>query len=379
MLLLKDLPVYSSQYIGIKDILICGTRVEAIADKISIDGIDKLKTLYFDSKRHFAVPGFVDGHVHLIGGGGEGGFSTRTREGTPEEFACCGTTAVVGMLGTDSITRDHISLLAKARTFREWGLGAWVLTGSYRYPIKTITGDLVKDIVLIPEVIGVGEVAVSDHRGSNISGAELQRLAMDTRVAAMLAGKKGIVVCHMGNAPEGMKPLFQAVENGSLPPKHFIPTHISRNDKLLEEGIKWVKENDGFIDLTAGKNTSSIIMNLRAELGNLNRISVSSDGLGSLPKFDEDGKLIEITAAPVDGLLRVFKELLQKGLSVEEAIKPVCSVPATALGLNRFGYGKIEKGYSASLLVFNTENLNLELVLANGKIVVQKGTLADQR
>ncbi|AKI97779.1 isoaspartyl dipeptidase [Kosmotoga pacifica] len=371
VLLLKNLVIYSPSNIGINDLLICGSSIEGISKNITLEGIEH-EILHFDPKKHFAVPGFIDGHVHLIGGGGEGGFNTRTREGIPEEFLRCGTTAMVGLLGTDGITRDHVSLLAKARAFQKKGIGVWVLSGSYRYPVKTITGDHMKDIVLIPEVIGVGELAVSDHRGSAISGKELQRLAMDTRVAGMISGKKAVVICHMGGALEGMKPLFEATEDGSLPVAHLIPTHVSRNERLLEEGIRWVKEKEGFIDLTASEKTPEILENLKAELGNLDDVSVSSDGLGSLPVFDEKGDLIDVRTSPVDGLLKTFKGLLDRGFSIEEALKPVCTTPARALGLDRFGYGKISKGAPASLIVFNAETLEIEHVIAAGKVVELK-------
>jgi len=129
----------------------------------------------------------------------------------------------------------------------------------------------------------------------------------------MISGKKGVIVCHMGNATEGMTALFKATDDGTLPASHLIPTHVSRNEKLLEEGIRWIKE-------------------LKRELGNLDNVCVSTDGLGSLPVFDKQGNLKELKASPVDGLLKTFKGLLEQGFNIEEALKPICTVPAKALG-----------------------------------------------
>jgi len=369
MLLLKNLPIYSPAKIGAIDILICGQKICKLSKEITLDGVE-YDTIRFDPEKHFAVPGFIDGHVHLIGGGGEGGYITRTREGTPEEFLNCGTTAVLGLLGTDGITRDHTSLLAKVRAFREKHISAWMLTGSYRYPIKTITGDHMKDMVLIPEILGVGELAIADHRGSSVTGSELKRLALDIRVAGMISGKKGVIVCHMGNATEGMTALFKATDDGTLPVSHLIPTHVSRNEKLLEEGIRWIKEKHGFIDLTASEKTVKVLDELKRELGNLDNVCVSTDGLGSLPVFDKQGNLKELKASPVDGLLKTFKGLLEQGFNIEEALKPICTVPAKALGLNKWGYGSLSENSPASLAIFNTETLEIEVVISLGEIVV---------
>ncbi|OAA31539.1 isoaspartyl dipeptidase [Kosmotoga arenicorallina S304] len=369
MLLLRNLHIFSPENIGVNHVFICNEQICEISKSIIPGGIE-YDTINFDPGKHFAVPGFIDGHVHLIGGGGEGGYITRTREGTPEEFLNCGTTAVLGLLGTDAITRDHISLLAKVRAFREEGISAWMLTGSYKYPIKTITGDHMKDLVLIPEVLGVGELAIADHRGSAVTASELKRLSLNIRVAGMISGKKGAIVCHMGNAPEGMAALFEATDDGTLPPTHLIPTHVSRNEKLLEEGIRWIKEKQGFIDLTANEKTAKVLSELKKELGNLDNVCVSTDGLGSLPVFDESGTLIELKSSPVDGLLKTFRELLRQGLNVEEALKPVCTTPAKALGIDRWGYGTLSKKSPASLLVFNAETLEIEVVVSSGKVKV---------
>jgi beta-aspartyl-dipeptidase (metallo-type) len=49
------------------------------------------------------------------------------------------------------------------------GITAYIMVGSYQFPPATITGSLRKDIALIPNVIGVGEIAISDHRSTQPS------------------------------------------------------------------------------------------------------------------------------------------------------------------------------------------------------------------
>src|SRR5699024_8762235 len=144
------------------------------------------------------TPGFVDQHVHLTGGGGEGSFHTRAPEARLSELIAGGVTTVVGLLGTDGITRSVENLLAKVKALREEGITAYCLTGSYGWPSVTVTGDLRKDIVFVEEILGL-KLAVSDHRAPNISVEDLIRAASDVRVAGMLSGKAGILTLHMGD------------------------------------------------------------------------------------------------------------------------------------------------------------------------------------
>ena len=83
------------------------------------------------------IPGFIDGHAHVTGGGGESGFSSRVPPLPLGQFTRAGVTSVIGVLGTDDTTRDTRSLLAQTRALREEGLGAWCHTGGYHVPPVT--------------------------------------------------------------------------------------------------------------------------------------------------------------------------------------------------------------------------------------------------
>ncbi len=371
LVLLKGPEVYAPEHLGRKDILIAGENIFRISEGICPDSVTAIGGEAIDCSSCIAVPGFVDGHVHPLGGGGEGGFSTRTSEGFAEQFVRTGTTTVIGMLGTDGITRDHISLLAKMREFGEKGLNAFMLTGSYRFPVKTITGDLMRDIVLIPEIIGVGEVAVSDHRSSNMTAEELQRLAMDARRAGLLSGKAGVCVLHLGDGEARLAKLFEATEDGTLNPKQTIPTHICRTDELLAEGLKWISERDGYIDLTANENkTHAILSGLYAQGVNFDRLCVSSDGLGSAPVFDDEKNLIGLKSAPVDTLLKTFVRMVNEyQMDISEALKPFTLNPSRFYKLMDFGQGVIKEGKKANLLVMNN-NFEILKVFSRGRFLV---------
>ena len=70
---------------------------------------------------------------------------------------------------------------------REEGLSAWCWTGGYHVPPTTLTASVRSDIVHIDCVIGLGELAISDHRSSQPGYDELARLASEVHVAGLLS------------------------------------------------------------------------------------------------------------------------------------------------------------------------------------------------
>lgn len=95
---------------------------------------------------------------HLTGGGGEAGYRSRTPEAQLSELIEAGLTTCVGVLGTDSVARSPMALLAKVKALTEDGLSCYMWTGAYAVPPPTVTGSLKLDIMAIEEVLGVGEV-----------------------------------------------------------------------------------------------------------------------------------------------------------------------------------------------------------------------------
>ena len=183
--LIKNADVYAPEHIGIRDILVVGEKICRIAEHI--DGYDDLpEAEIYDASGMKALPGYIDMHVHITGGGGEQGPSSRVPESQLSVFTTNGITTVVGLLGTDGITRSVENLVAKARALTEEGITAYALTSSYGYPPTTITESVEKDIMMIPPIIGV-KVAVSDHRSSNPTGEELIRLATQARRGGLLS------------------------------------------------------------------------------------------------------------------------------------------------------------------------------------------------
>ena len=130
--LIANAHVFAPEDLGLRHLLIGGGRLLAIVndpDDVSAPGlvVDDL-----DGRR--IVPGFIDGHAHLTGGGGESGFSSRVPPVPLSRFTAAGVTSVIGVLGTDDTTRDTRSLVAQTLALREEGLGAFCHTGGYHVP-----------------------------------------------------------------------------------------------------------------------------------------------------------------------------------------------------------------------------------------------------
>ena len=222
MLVIKQARLYAPEPEGVQDILVEGGKIARIAPSIDeYDGIGEVEKLQLDGRR--LAPGYIDCHEHITGGGGEQGPRTRVPEARLSTIFQCGVTTVLGLLGTDGITRSLENLQAKCQALNEEGLSCYMLTGSYANPGPTLTGDVERDIMLIHEVIGV-KVAMSDHRSSNITGEELIRLGTLARRGGMLAGCAGLVTIHTGSGKAGLAPIFYALKNSDLPLSTFLPT-----------------------------------------------------------------------------------------------------------------------------------------------------------
>ena len=368
MLLVKNAEVYAPEYIGKKDILICGEKIELILDEIGslpfeyevLDGTDMILT-----------PGLIDQHVHVTGGGGEGSFHTRTPELQLSELVEGGITTVVGLLGTDGLTRSVENLYAKIMALNEEGVSAYMLTGAYDYPSPTISGTPEKDITFIEKVLGV-KLAISDHRAPNVTIDELIRLASKVRVAGMLSGKPGIVTLHMGDAKEALTPVFEALDRTAIPVKIFRPTHVNRNEWLLEDAYRFL-EMGGYIDLTCGIHPESrpgkCIVQAKKRGLPMKYITISSDGHGSWSNYAEDGTLLEIGVSGVDALLKELVYMVNEiGISVSEALSYMTTNVADALNLKK---GRIKEGADADLLLL-TKDLELCGMVARGKVLMKE-------
>mgnify|MGYP001302601939 FL=1 len=377
--LLKNAHVIAPEDLGVKDILVAGEKIAMIGEGLSLPAIYDCEVV--DCEGNYVVPGFIDSHVHLIGGGGEGGYATRTPEIQLTDITTSGVTTVLGLLGTDGVTRHVASLLAKARGLEDEGITAYIYSGSYEIPTPTITGSVRNDIILIDKVIGTGEIAMCDHRSSQSPKEAYQQITAEARVGGMLSGKAGVVNMHLGDGEDGLKMLYEITKNGEIPKTQIIPTHVNRNKRLFKEAIEWAKQG-GIMDVTSSvspesgsshsvKSSEAVKQALEAGV-NIENITMSSDGNGSMPIFDEAGNNIGVGVASQISILNEFRDMVQKeNIAITDAIKIITSNIAKFTKLYP-RKGCLANNSDADILVLD-KDLQLQHVWARGTYMVENG------
>ena len=378
--IIKNGEIYAPEYIGKRDVIIAGGKIEAIAQNVSIPQ-DFATVRVIDAEGKLVFPGFIDAHVHITGGGGEGGFKTRTPEIQLSDIVVGGITTVVGCLGTDGVCRDLKGLLAKARSLEEEGISTYIYTGSYEIPVNTITGNCRSDIMLIDKIIGVGEIAISDHRSSQPTYDDFVKVVAEARVGGMLSGKAGVVNVHLGSGERRLQYLVRMIKETEIPIKQVIPTHINRSISLFDAGIEFTKLG-GIIDLTTSSDPDHLEkdevkasrgLKMALERGiPVEQIQFTSDGQGSMPIFNKKREFIGLGIGSTKSLyIEVRDAVLKDGVNLEVALKVITSNVARNLKL--YNKGTLKEGKDADIVIVNKDGLTIDTVFAKGVEMVSKG------
>ena len=368
MLLLKNANLYTPKFLGKRDVLVGGGKILAIGEGLSfsVEGLS-----VYDLNGKVLAPGLIDQHVHITGGGGEAGYHSRTPEITLSQIVKYGTTTLVGVLGTDGVTRSLENLYSKAKALEFEGISTFIHTGSYASPCVTFAGDIAKDLILIDKVIGV-KIALTDNRGSYVSKEELIKILSKIRIGGMVSKKGGVLHMHMGGLSEKFDNVFKVIKDYEFPVHYFSPTHCARTKDLFNEALKFQKMG-GNIDITSGGSKFAPLHEVVAyglENGlNLERLTMSSDGNGSVPKFNENGELVGYGCASCASNLEVLQALVRnKILKIEDTLALMSKNVARYLNLSQ--KGEVKVGNDADLCVFD-EELNLYDVIAKGEFCVK--------
>ncbi len=374
--LLRNARLFAPESLGMHHLLLGGGRILWIGTE-TIDLPATLAAATIDLEGRRLIPGLIDGHVHVTGGGGEAGFSTRVPPLGLSRFTRSGITTVVGLLGTDDVARGPRELLATLYALREEGLSAFGFTGGYHLPPATLTGSVRSDLVFLDALIGVGEVALSDHRSSQPTFEELIRLASEAHVAGLMTGKAGVLHLHLGDGPRGLDLVRRALDETELPPRVFHPTHVNRRKALFEEALDLAQRGSA-IDITAfpvedGEDAWSAADALVRHLDSgvpAERVTISSDAGGCLPCFDADGHVSHMDVGEAGALLQTLGELVMRGVPLERALPAFTSNPARLLRLAR--KGRIAVGADADLVALDDAGTAHD-VIVGGVVHVRGG------
>ncbi|MDP4182834.1 MAG: beta-aspartyl-peptidase [Bacillota bacterium] len=369
--LLRGGKVYSPEFLGYTDIFIAMGKIINIRENIKVDNLFDVEII--DCREKIIAPGIIDQHLHILGGGGEGGPASRIPEVFLGDLIYAGITTVVGVLGFDGLTRSIAGLLTKAKALQTEGINTLIYTGSYGIPTSTLTGSVTKDIAFIDKVIGAGEIAISDYRSSHPDIRELKQLASEVMVGSMIGKKAGILHIHVGDGKEGLKPVTDLINESEFPIEMFVPTHINRNKDLFEEGLEFLKIG-GNIDLTAGDigdkgyNAPEALAIIKERNLSLDRVTITSDGNGSIPcKNGEFG-----VGKPSMLFDDIKTSISEERLSFEDVFKTVTINVAKLLKLYP-QKGTLQEGSDADILILEEAGLNVSSLLINGETFIKEG------
>jgi beta-aspartyl-dipeptidase (metallo-type) len=379
MLLIRGAYLFSPDDMGAQDVLVGGGKILAIGDGVP-SGLAGGIIEEVDASGLLLLPGFIDSHVHITGGGGIGGPELRNRDILLGSITSAGVTTVIGMIGFDCVTRTMEELIAKTRALNFEGITAYALTGGYEVPTPTLTGSVRRDLAFIEQVVGVGEIAISDHRSSQPTSAELKRIAAEARIGGLVGKKSGTLVLHIGEGPRGLDPLIEVINETEIPASQFIPTHVNRNQRLFAQSVAYAREV-GTVDITAGispqlgfpnstKPSEAVSQMLKADV-DIDRITLSSDSNGNMPVLNSKGEVVGVLVQEVVHLYNEVRDLVVKEkLPIDVAIRPVTRTVAQKYGL--VSKGEIALGRDADLLLVEPD-LGLRCVYAHGQLMVRDG------
>ncbi|WP_412070335.1 beta-aspartyl-peptidase [Rubrivirga sp. IMCC43871] len=363
--LLLNADLYAPAPLGRRHVLVAGGHVVAITEqRPEVAGVP-VEVIDLEGRR--LIPGLVDAHVHVTGGGGEAGPETAAPAPTLSAYTLAGVTSVVGLLGTDDTTRTTAGLLRQVYGLRREGLSAWAWTGGYHLPPTTLTGAVRTDIATVEPIVGFGELAVSDHRSSQPTIEEVARVAADCHVGGLMTGKAGVLHLHLGDGARGLAMLRQILSETEIPARTLHPTHVNRRSGLFDEALEFAARGVT-IDVTAFPPefatddevpaADALIRALDARVA----VTVSSDGGGCLPHFC-DGVLQRMDFATSVALADLLGTLLDRGVPLDAALAPFTATPATYLRLH--GKGTIAVDTDADLVVLGDDHRPTD-VMARG-------------
>jgi beta-aspartyl-dipeptidase (metallo-type) len=354
--------VYDPDPCGVQSVLLADGHVGKVGD-INRRALESLGAEYevIDASGCIVVPGLIDPHIHLLGGSGETGFSTQTPEFFISEIVRFGITTVVGTLGVDTTMKTMAGLLAKVKALKEHGLNGFCWSGGYDVPPESILDTVREDIMFIEEVIGAGEVAISDERALEPDPRELARTATHAHIGGMLAGKAGLMHVHVGEGKKRLQPLRDVVDGFDVEPCWIYATHVERCEELMDEAIDLAKRGMPCDVDVVERDLHRWLRYWRDHGGPRELLTVSSDAS---------------MTSPAGVWLQLRDCVLNHGFTLEQVLPLATRNTARILKLRE--KGELRKGCAGDILLLEEDTLEIVHVLSHGKVVVRDGEVVEK-
>ncbi|MBB4638203.1 amidohydrolase family protein [Longimicrobium terrae] len=354
--------VYDPDPRGVQSVLLADGHVSKVGD-VNRSALERLGTEYqiINARGCIVAPGLIDPHNHLLGGSGETGFSTQTPEFFISEIVRFGITTVVGTLGVDTTMKTMAGLLAKVKALREQKLNAYCWTGGYDVPPNSILASVREDIMFIDEVIGAGEVAISDERALAPDPRELARTVTHAHIGGMLARKAGLMHVHVGDRDRRLAPIREVLENFDVEPDWFYLTHVERTEKLIREAAA-----------LAQKGMPCDVDVVERELYRYLRWWKSHGGPPELLTCSSDASM----TSPRNVWEQMRDCVREHGHPLEEILPLATRNTARILKLKK--KGELRRGCVGDVLLIDEATLDIVHVLSRGTWMVRDGEVVEQ-
>ena len=368
--LIKNIHLHTPEDKGLQQLLISGEKVIAIGEQLHISGV-KLNVV--DAQGLHAMPGLIDQHVHIIGGGGQTGYFSLAPEVPLSRLIATGTTTVVGLLGTDGFVKTLPQLYAKTKALCQDGISAYMLTGYYGLPTPTITSSIAEDLIYLDRCIGC-KIAMSDDRSSHPTKQELLRIIQQVRLGGFTSAKGGIMHVHLGALPTGIDLLLEIAREYPSLISYISPTHMGRTHDLFLQAIDFARLG-GMIDISTGGTKYcepylSVLEGLEAGI-DIHQMTFSSDGNAGVRRRNaETGEDTYLVAPLHKNLEQVVCLIREAGLSPADAFSLITTNPARNMHLT--GKGCIVEGGDADITLFD-DQWKLQGVWARGVEMMRDG------
>jgi beta-aspartyl-dipeptidase (metallo-type) len=269
-----------------------------------------------------------------------------------EELFAAGITTSIGCLGTDVTTRHLTTLLAKTRQLEADGLSAYMLTGGFTVPPKTITGSVGDDVIVVDKVIGVGEVAISDRRACDPTLAELARVATQAYRGGCISGKAGRTLFHLGDGKRRLQVVGDLLDQHDVEPSSLVVDHVNRSSGHIQDAVQLARRGVHVCMDTVDGDLPRWLGAYRDNGGPADKLSVCSDA--------------HTAGGDVAKLPQALSRSVREGFPLSEVLAAFTSNTADAWKLGH--KGRIAPGQDADLVFLDAGSLCISHVIARGEL-----------